>query len=187
MSIVISWDKIDKLRNSIHIGVSHNDETMYLFPTRMRDFPKTLPTKGEEQIRETMVQMWVDFAQTGWVIQAMMMLWHCLLYTRFDWKIVDRNPTPASSQLPKWNKALGFPISYYRIGNYHFEDKPMIGMETGGLFEDRAQFWRDIHTNLQNASIVGLEGSGTINFTSCMTIVTILICMHFIVTLFPIY
>lgn len=62
----------------------------------------------------------------------------------------------------------------------------MFGMEAGGLFEDRAQFWREIHTNLQNASmVVSLDGSGTINFASSMTL-TIFIGMHFIVTLFPI-
>lgn len=29
-------------------------------------FPTTLPTKGEEQVREAMIQMWVDFARTGY-------------------------------------------------------------------------------------------------------------------------
>lgn len=31
----------------------------------MKDFPKTLPTKDEDKIRQSMVQMWVNFAKTG--------------------------------------------------------------------------------------------------------------------------
>lgn len=41
-----------------------------------------------------------------------------------------------------------FPIDYYRIGNANFDGKPKFGMEYGGLFENRAQFWRTIGANL---------------------------------------
>lgn len=58
----------------------------------------------------------------------------------------DRNPTPASSHLPKWEEVNGFPVNYYRIGNSHFEDKAMFGMEDGGIFEDRTEFWREINS-----------------------------------------
>lgn len=46
-------------------GVSHGDEKIYLFPSREIDFPETLPTKGEDQIREAMIEMWINFARTG--------------------------------------------------------------------------------------------------------------------------
>lgn len=47
-----------------------------------------------------------------------------------------------------WNEARGFPLEYYRIGNTNFEGKPIIGMESGGLFDDRAQFWLQLGANL---------------------------------------
>lgn len=55
-----------------------------------------------------------------------------------------RNPTPKSSHLPKWEKANGFPLNFYRIGNWNFEAKAMFGMENDGLFEDRSKFWREL-------------------------------------------
>lgn len=55
-----------------------------------------------------------------------------------------RNPTPESSPLPKWDTTTAFPLNYYRIGNSNFEDKPIVGMEHSGLFENRAKFWRQL-------------------------------------------
>lgn len=55
-----------------------------------------------------------------------------------------------SSQLPQWNQVEGLPANYFRIGNLHFEDQPRFGMENGGIFEDRAQFWREIHSSLRS-------------------------------------
>lgn len=52
-----------------------------------------------------------------------------------------------------WDEINEFPIDYYRIGNYNFEDKSLIGMESGGLFEDRAQFWREINAHLPKTHI----------------------------------
>lgn len=46
-------------------GVSHGDEKIYLFPSRMADFPKTLPTRNGEQLQKAMIEMWVNFARTG--------------------------------------------------------------------------------------------------------------------------
>lgn len=57
------------------------------------------------------------------------------------------NPTPSSSPLPQWQEASEFPLKYYRIGNAHFKDKPLIGMEDGGIFEDRAQLWRELNAH----------------------------------------
>lgn len=56
-----------------------------------------------------------------------------------------RNPTPASSDLPKWDKVNEIPANYYRIGNLHYEDKPLIGMESGGFFGERKKLWRDLN------------------------------------------
>lgn len=66
----------------------------------------------------------------------------------FLFYLFSRNPTPPSSPLPVWNEARGFPLEYYRIGNTNFEGKPIIGMESGGLFDDRAQFWLQLGANL---------------------------------------
>lgn len=59
-----------------------------------------------------------------------------------------RDPTPSSSYLPKWEKTNGFPLNYYRIGNWHFENSSLFGMENNGLFEDRAKFWRELNAFL---------------------------------------
>lgn len=88
--------------------------------------------------------MWVDFARTGYACGRTFTpdtyhdnyIFHC------------RNPTPNSSRLPKWDELNGFPVNYYRIGNFHFDTKPMFGMESGGIFEDRARFWREIGAHL---------------------------------------
>ena len=50
--------------------------------------------------------------------------------------------------MPKWDKLNGFPINYYRIGNWHFENKTMFGNENGGILEDRATFWRFLGAHL---------------------------------------
>lgn len=59
-----------------------------------------------------------------------------------------RNPTPDSSLLPKWEEVKRFPIDFYRIGNFHFENKPTFGMESGGLFDDRMKFWKELGAHL---------------------------------------
>lgn len=45
-------------------------QVIYLFPQRDFLFPTTLPTKEEEEVRKAMVQMWTDFARTGYDIPA---------------------------------------------------------------------------------------------------------------------
>lgn len=47
-------------------GNTHVDDLIFLFPQRDYIFPNTLPTKEEEIVRKAMVQMWTDFARTGW-------------------------------------------------------------------------------------------------------------------------
>lgn len=37
----------------------------------------------------------------------------------------------------------------YRIGNTYFKGNPKFGMEHGGLFEERAKFWRMIGAHSQ--------------------------------------
>lgn len=70
-------------------------------------------------------------------------VWYCALDCR--------NPTPATSSLPKWHEAIqSQPSKYYRIGNLNFQGKPVIGMEYGGLFEDRAKFWRKLAAHLSS-------------------------------------
>lgn len=58
------------------------------------------------------------------------------------------NPTPESSPLPKWVETREFPVKYYRLGNLNFDSKPMFGTEKGGIFEERAKFWRELGTHL---------------------------------------
>lgn len=58
-----------------------------------------------------------------------------------------RKPTPDSSDLTKWTPTKGFPLDYYRIGHAHDAKKPLLGMETG-LFDNRAEFWRDLGAHL---------------------------------------
>lgn len=59
-----------------------------------------------------------------------------------------RNPTPSSSDLPKWQPAKNIPVSYYRIGNANFPGKSLFGNENGGIFQDRADFWYRIGAHL---------------------------------------
>lgn len=42
-------------------------------------------------------------------------------------------------------------MNYYRIGNLNFEGKAVFGNEDGGIFEDRAKFWRDLGAHLPAA------------------------------------
>ncbi|XP_031636223.1 venom carboxylesterase-6-like [Contarinia nasturtii] len=100
-------------------GVSHADEQLYFFPKREKLFSNSLPTKEDDEMRKSLIQMWVDFARTG-------------------------NPTPESSNLPKWVEAKEFPLNYYRLGNLNYDGKPMFGMERHGIFEERTKFWREI-------------------------------------------
>ena len=65
----------------------------------------------------------------------------------------NRNPTPESSYLSKWEQTNGFPLNYYRIGNLNFETKSMFGMEFDGLFEDRAKFWGELGAFLPSKHI----------------------------------
>lgn len=65
-----------------------------------------------------------------------------------------RNPTPESSDLPKWHTTNDFPVQYYRIGNWNFDNKPMFGMENDGIFHERAEFWRKIQAHLPARSTI---------------------------------
>lgn len=47
-------------------GMAHGDEMFFLFPMREYHFPSAMPTKEEENIRKSMVEMWVNFIQTGY-------------------------------------------------------------------------------------------------------------------------
>lgn len=58
-------DDYDQYFQFYFIGVSHADQSLYLFPVREKFFPTTLPTKGDEDVRNAMIQLWTDFARTG--------------------------------------------------------------------------------------------------------------------------
>lgn len=47
-------------------GMAHGDEMFFLFPMREHHFPSAMPTEEEENIRKSMVEMWVNFIQTGY-------------------------------------------------------------------------------------------------------------------------
>lgn len=49
-------------------GISHGDEMLYLFPLRENISPSSLPTKEDEQIRQTILRIFVDFARFGYFI-----------------------------------------------------------------------------------------------------------------------
>ncbi|XP_031627736.1 venom carboxylesterase-6 [Contarinia nasturtii] len=118
-----SFTEIFKGGQENYWGVSHAEELQYLFPIADGLFISALPTKEDEEIRKAITQLWVNFASTG-------------------------NPTPDSSDLPKWEEANGFPLKYYRIGNSNHNGKSLIGMEIDGIFHDRANFWRQIGAHL---------------------------------------
>lgn len=63
------------------------------------------------------------------------------------------NPTPDTTLLPKWEKANGFPLKYYRIGNSNHNGKSLLAMEIDGIFNDRANFWRKIGAHLPRHSL----------------------------------
>lgn len=48
-------------------GVAHVDDLMHLFPLRERLFPHSLPTEDDEQIRQSFIRLWIDYARTGYV------------------------------------------------------------------------------------------------------------------------
>ncbi|XP_055308049.1 juvenile hormone esterase isoform X2 [Sitodiplosis mosellana] len=123
-----SFTEIFKGGRENYYGVSHAEELQYLFPIADGLFISALPTKEDEQVRKAITQLWVNFARTG-------------------------NPTPDSSDLPKWEKANGFPLKYYRIGNTNHYGKPLFGMEVDGIFHDRANFWREIGAHLPTRSL----------------------------------
>lgn len=41
-------------------------------------------------------------------------------------------------------------MKYYRLGNLNFDGKPMFGTENGGIFEERAKFWRELEAHLSS-------------------------------------
>lgn len=49
-------------------GISHGDEMLYLFPLREKISPRSLPTEKDEQIRQTILRIFVDFARSGYFI-----------------------------------------------------------------------------------------------------------------------
>lgn len=60
--------------------------------------------------------------------------------------------TPDSSHFPKWSEVEELPLNYYRLGNLHFDGKTIFGRENGGIFEERAKFWREINAFSPNAN-----------------------------------
>ncbi|XP_055700201.1 juvenile hormone esterase-like [Phlebotomus papatasi] len=108
-------------------GVSHMDDLIYLFPVMKENFFKGVPTEIDDNIRQSIVTLWVNFAEFG-------------------------NPTPFQDKNPQplWNAAGSFPYDYLRIGNYNSTNKPILAMEHG-LYEERAKLWKKI-TSIMNAS-----------------------------------
>lgn len=56
----------NNVNHLFHSGVAHADEALYLFPVRNRMFQSSIPTESEERVRDAMVEMWVNFAKTGY-------------------------------------------------------------------------------------------------------------------------
>lgn len=48
-------------------GTCHAEELQYLFPVGRSLFPNALPTKRDREIQKALVDLWVNFARTGYV------------------------------------------------------------------------------------------------------------------------
>lgn len=49
-----------------YYGVSHADELQYLFPMGRSFFYNSLPTKEDVEVRKALIELWVNFARTGY-------------------------------------------------------------------------------------------------------------------------
>ncbi|XP_055911613.1 venom carboxylesterase-6 [Eupeodes corollae] len=105
-----------------YYGVCHAEELQYLFPIGKELFVTSSPTNEDLQIREALQTMWVNFA------------WHS-------------DPTPASSDLPKWNPTKTYPVDFVRIGNQDHENWQLLSFEKG-LLQERVDFWNDLKPHI---------------------------------------
>lgn len=116
-------------------GVSHSDEELYLFPDRQVffGFMRTLPTKEELQVRKAMIEMWTNFARTGWVRSWKIMYFYCnflirnfVSAIRTQFPVICRNGIKLESfhsiiiDLATWtskvNRCLAWKMACLKIG-----------------------------------------------------------------------
>ncbi|XP_036318862.1 uncharacterized protein LOC118733541 [Rhagoletis pomonella] len=88
----------------------------------MELFVSASPTKSDIELREAILQMWVNFAR-------------------------ESNPTPANSPLPHWSAAKGYPVNYARLGHKTPEEFTILQMERN-LYGDRVNFWHQLRPHI---------------------------------------
>lgn len=103
--------------NKIRIDrVCHADELQYLFSWE-EVLRSTVPTKRDIAIRDTMVELWTNFAIHG-------------------------NPTPSSGRLPKWTPTEKHDSwNYLRIGSSNGDESFLI-QNADNFAPERLAFWK---------------------------------------------
>ncbi|XP_017483494.1 PREDICTED: venom carboxylesterase-6-like [Rhagoletis zephyria] len=117
-----SFSELFKGGREDYYGACHAEELQYLFPVAMELFVSASPTKSDIELREAILQMWVNFAR-------------------------ESNPTPANSPLPHWSAAKGYPINYARLGHKTPEEFTILQMERN-LYGDRVNFWHQLSPHI---------------------------------------
>ncbi|XP_011185054.2 uncharacterized protein LOC105213718 [Zeugodacus cucurbitae] len=105
-----------------YFGVCHAEELQYLFPLGLNLFVTSSPTENDIELREALLQMWVNFAKKG-------------------------NPTPSDSNLTPWEPVTGYPVNYARLGHKTPEEFTVLQMESN-IYADRANFWRQLKAHI---------------------------------------
>lgn len=54
-----------KFHFNFSLGACHAEELQYLFPVALELFVSASPTKSDRDLREAMLNMWVNFAREG--------------------------------------------------------------------------------------------------------------------------
>lgn len=89
-----------------------------MFPIGKHLFISSIPTKDELEVRDGLVEMWVNFATHG-------------------------NPTPPQSEISKWKPTTSYPLDYVRIGTKDPDNWVLLNNEKNFL-QDRCDFWNQL-------------------------------------------
>ncbi|XP_030378452.1 venom carboxylesterase-6 isoform X2 [Scaptodrosophila lebanonensis] len=122
-----SFSEIFKGGHDDYYGACHAEELQYLFPIGRELFVSAVPTQQDLELRQLMLNMWINFARTG-----------------------NPNIAKNSSDLPTWQPATSYPVEYMRIGtkrDAHEERHPLLRWEAA-LLQQRANFWHNLKPHL---------------------------------------
>ncbi|XP_011200446.2 juvenile hormone esterase [Bactrocera dorsalis] len=117
-----SFSELFKGGREDYYGACHAEELQYLFPIASELFVSASPTKSDRDLREAMLDMWVNFAKEG-------------------------NPTPANSKLTHWDPTTGYPVNYARLGHKTPEEFTILQMERN-IYADRVEFWHKLKAHI---------------------------------------